>query len=396
MSNILSKLPKSVINVLSILKENGYDAYVVGGAVRDSLLLRKLSDFDICSNAIPDEVRRIFLEKKYKVIETGIKHGTVTVSYNNTAYEVTTFRTDGAYLDNRHPEKVEFSNSLEEDLKRRDFTINAMACDIDGNVLDYHNGISDLNKKIIRTVGDPNKRFQEDALRMLRAIRFMACLKFKIDDATKDAILENYELIKNVKIERINKEVMQILDNSLNVDLRPYEKLLKLAYDYPFDLNDKDYEIISRFPSHEMKIAYLFNKYDINELNDRLNDLKISNEKREMINVLIDEAFHYTPNYLDNYHIKKYLSKYGEQLGFVIIQYLCYLNNLDILIYKDKINKLLPSVVNLKNLDLNGEDLIELGYSGKDIGIILNNLVDLVLQDKIKNERKALIKAINE
>ena len=396
MSNILSKLPKSVINVLNILKSNGYEAYIVGGAVRDSLLSRKLSDFDICTNAVPDEVRRIFLEKKYKVIETGIKHGTVTVSYNNTSYEVTTFRNDGAYLDNRHPEKVEFSNSLEEDLMRRDFTINALACDIDGNIIDYHDGIKDLHKKIIRTVGDPNKRFQEDALRMLRAIRFMASLKFKIDDQTKDAILENAKLIKNVKIERINKEVMQILDNSLNVDLKTYERLFKLAYDYPFDLNDKDYEIIARFPSHEMKIAYLFNKYDVDELTDRLNDLKISNEKKELINILIDESFHYSPNYLDNYHIKKYLSNYGEDLGFIIIQYLCYLNNLDILIYKDKIDRLLPSVVNLKNLDLNGEDLIELGYSGKDIGIILNNLVDLILQDKLKNEKKALIKAINK
>ena len=396
MPNILVKLPKSVINVLKILKDNNYQAYIVGGAVRDILVSRKVTDYDICTNAVPEEVRKIFLEKKYKVIETGIKHGTVTVSFNNTAYEITTFRTDGVYLDNRHPENVKFSSSLEEDLMRRDFTINALACDIDGNVIDYHDGINDLHKKIIRTVGDPTTRFKEDALRILRAIRFMAILKFKIEDHTKDAILENAELIRNVKIERINKEVMQILDNCINVDVESFEHVFKIAYDYPFDLNNKDYEILARFPSHVMKIAYLFAKYDNNELNDSLNALKISNEKKDFIRTLIDESFQYTTNYLDNYHIKKYLSIYGEILGFTIIQYLCYLNNLDILIYKEKINKLLPSVVNLKNLDLNGEDLIELGYSGKDIGLILNNLVDLVLQDKIKNEKKALIKAINK
>ena len=184
MPNILAKLPKSVLNVLNILNERGYEAYIVGGAVRDILLNHKAVDFDICTSALPDDVRKIFLENKYKVIETGIKHGTVTVSTNNTSYEVTTFRQDGNYLDNRHPENVNFNTSLEEDLERRDFTINALACDKNGVVYDFHDGISDLHKKIIRTVGDPNLRFKEDALRMLRALRFKMILKFDIEENT--------------------------------------------------------------------------------------------------------------------------------------------------------------------------------------------------------------------
>ena len=174
MQNILNKLPKSVINVLKILENNGYVAYIVGGAVRDTLLSRKVEDYDICTNALPIEIRKVFLEQKYKVIETGIKHGTVSVVNNNVAYEITTFRQDGEYKDSRHPEEVKFNVSLEEDLKRRDFTINALACDSLGNIIDYNNGINDLKNKIIRTVGNPNDRFDEDALRILRALRFLS------------------------------------------------------------------------------------------------------------------------------------------------------------------------------------------------------------------------------
>ena len=393
MQNILNKLPKSVLNVLKILENNGYQAYIVGGAVRDALLSRKIDDFDICTNALPIDIRKVFLEQKYKVIETGIKHGTVSVVNNNTAYEITTFRADGNYLDNRHPDKVTFNVSLEEDLKRRDFTINALACDAYGNIIDYHDGIKDLRNKIIRTVGNPNDRFKEDALRILRALRFKAVLGFTIEDKTKNAMFNKAELIKNVSIERINQEVKQILDCSYK-NYKEYEKILRIAYDYNLHLKKKDYNIIGRLPDYIMKIAYLYSFYENDELISRLNSLKLKNESKNLIIEFIANSKEYEDNYFDNYRIKKYLSKYGLVEGFLQIQYLCYLNNIDILYMKERIDNLSDQVVSLKNLDINGEDLISLGYSGKEIGTILDNLLDLVLRDKVKNENKALIKAI--
>lgn len=393
MQNILNKLPKSVLNVLKILENNGYQAYIVGGAVRDALLSRKIGDFDICTNALPIEIRKIFLEQKYKVIETGIKHGTVSVVNNNTAYEITTFRADGNYLDNRHPDKVIFNVSLEEDLKRRDFTINALACDAYGNIIDYHDGIKDLRNKIIRTVGNPNDRFKEDALRILRALRFKAVLGFTIEEKTKNAMFNKVELVKNVSIERINQEVKKILDCSYE-NYKEYEKILRIAYDYNLHLKKKDYNIIVRLPDYIMKIAYLYSFYDNDELISHLNSLKLKNESKNLILEFIANSKEYEDNYFDNYRIKKYLSKYGLVEGFLQIQYLCYLNNIDILYMKERIDSLSDQVVSLKNLDINGEDLISLGYSGKEIGIILDNLLDLVLRDKVKNENKALIKAI--
>ena len=393
MQNILAKLPKSVLNVLNILKNNGYEAYIVGGAVRDTLLSRKVEDYDICTNALPIEIRKVFLEQKYKVIETGIKHGTVSVVNNNVAYEITTFRQDGEYKDSRHPEQVKFNVSLEEDLKRRDFTINALACDALGNIIDYNNGISDLKNKIIRTVGNPNERFDEDALRILRALRFKTVLDFNIEENTKKAMFFKAKLIKNVSIERINQETKKILDCSYEA-IREYEKILRIAYDYNVQLNKKDYNVLKRLPDHTMKMAYLYSYYDNEVLINRLNNLKLKNETKNLILEFISNSKEYKDNYFDNYQIKKYLSKYGTEEAFIQIQYLCYLHNIDILYMKEKIDNLLTEVVTLKNLNINGEDLISLGYNGKEIGIILDQLLELVLRDKVKNDNKSLIKAI--
>lgn len=159
---------KGAIDILKIFNQNGYEAYFVGGCVRDYLLGEDFSDIDITTNALPEEVKKVFR----KSIDTGIQHGTVTILVNGDSYEVTTFRTEEDYINHRSPEKVEFVSNLREDLDRRDFTINAMALDYSGKLFDYHNGDSDLTSKIIRTVNNPNERFYEDALRMLRAFRF--------------------------------------------------------------------------------------------------------------------------------------------------------------------------------------------------------------------------------
>ena len=174
-------IPNDVKIILQTLKNNGYEAYIVGGSIRDFIIGTNVpKDYDIATNALPEEIIKYF----EKTIPTGIKHGTVTVMLNGQGYEVTTYRIDGEYIGNRKPAVVTFVSNLKQDLSRRDFTINALAYNEEQGVIDYFYGIKDLENKIIRAVGEPNKRFQEDALRMLRAIRFASCLDFLIEEKT--------------------------------------------------------------------------------------------------------------------------------------------------------------------------------------------------------------------
>ena len=188
------KIPSDVQYILDVLYENGYEGYMVGGCVRDLILGRKPNDYDITTNAQPDVVASIF----EKVILTGLKHGTVTVVINDEMYEVTTYRKDGKYEDNRHPKEVQFVTDIKEDLSRRDFTINSMAYNVEKGLIDFFGGVSDLKNKIIRTVGEPEKRFEEDALRMLRAVRFAVQLDFKIDENVFKSIEILSGNIKNI------------------------------------------------------------------------------------------------------------------------------------------------------------------------------------------------------
>ncbi|MBQ6882810.1 MAG: polynucleotide adenylyltransferase, partial [Clostridia bacterium] len=178
-------MKETALSIVKKLEENGYSAYLVGGSVRDELLSRAVNDFDIATNASPQAVMQVFAHER--VVETGIKHGTVTIVIDHHPYEVTTFRTEGDYKDCRHPETVSFVTSLKEDLERRDFTINALAYNPETGIVDYFGGVDDLNNKIIRAVGEPQKRFQEDALRILRAVRFSAQLGFEIEKNTLSA-----------------------------------------------------------------------------------------------------------------------------------------------------------------------------------------------------------------
>ena len=200
-------LPQEVLHIIQTLNDNGFEAYVVGGCVRDSILGRKPYDWDITTNALPDAVKSLF----NKTIDTGLKHGTISVMLNNKLFEVTTYRIDGYYADNRRPESVEFTSSINNDLSRRDFTINSIAFHPKEGFVDPFGGIDDINSSIIRTVGIPDMRFQEDALRLLRAIRFSAQLDFTIDIFTFDSIKKNSSRILNVSFERINEELTKIL-----------------------------------------------------------------------------------------------------------------------------------------------------------------------------------------
>ena len=213
---MLMNTPSMVTNLCKLLNDNGYQAYVVGGCVRDTFLNLQPKDWDITTNATPLQMKEVF--KAYRVIETGMQHGTLTVHVDGENYEVTTYRTDGVYSDNRHPDSVTFTTSLEEDLARRDFTVNAMAYDpLTHALVDDYNGVHAIENRILECVGDANQRFQEDALRMMRAVRFACQKDFNIDLDTLHAIEDNAKLILNVSAERVKDELDKILmsDNAV-------------------------------------------------------------------------------------------------------------------------------------------------------------------------------------
>lgn len=203
------QIPAHALTVVERLERYGYEAYVVGGCVRDSLLGRNPKDWDVCTNALPEEVLRVF--KRFHVIKTGLQHGTVTVMVDKQPVEVTTFRIDGAYTDNRHPDSVNFVSRVEEDLARRDFTINAMAFNPTRGLVDAFDGQADLKAGVIRCVGEPDARFNEDGLRILRALRFAARYNFGIETETAFSIHRNRHLLENVSVERIFTELKGIL-----------------------------------------------------------------------------------------------------------------------------------------------------------------------------------------
>ena len=201
------ELPEKVENIIENLQLHGYEAYAVGGCVRDSILCRAPQDWDITTSARPEQVKELFL----RTIDTGIEHGTVTVMMGKEGFEVTTYRVDGQYDDSRHPKEVTFTRSLEEDLKRRDFTINAMAYNDDRRLVDIFGGMNDLNRHLIRCVGDPWERFNEDALRILRAVRFASQLSCTIAPETAEAIKDLAPNLVNISAERIQAELVKLL-----------------------------------------------------------------------------------------------------------------------------------------------------------------------------------------
>lgn len=209
-------IPESGRKVINTLQNNGYEAFVVGGCVRDSLLGKTPEDWDITTSATPDKIVKCFQGAEYRTIKTGIKHGTITVVLDNDKYEITTYRVDGEYSDNRRPDNVSFTSVLEEDLRRRDFTVNAMAYNDETGIIDAFGGYSDLGYKVLRAVGNADERLKEDALRMMRAVRFSAQLGFVIDsEELMPAIKRNCKLINNISAERVRDELNKILTSQI-------------------------------------------------------------------------------------------------------------------------------------------------------------------------------------
>ena len=213
-------LPRKVMMIINNLQLHGYEAYAVGGCVRDSILARRPEDWDITTSARPEEIKKLFR----RTVDTGLEHGTVTVLLGKDSFEVTTYRIDGAYEDGRHPKQVEFTSRLEEDLRRRDFTINAMAYNDEVRLVDVFGGMKDLNHHLIRCVGDPKERFSEDALRILRAVRFSAQLNFPIEEQTAAAVRELAPTLEKISAERIQTELVKLL-------VSPHPERIQDAYE---------------------------------------------------------------------------------------------------------------------------------------------------------------------
>lgn len=441
------KLPDYILDIIEIYDKNNFEIYAVGGCIRDTLLHRDVNDYDLTTDATPDESMKILKDFDMFIIPTGLKHGTITVMYKHHPIEITTFRKDGNYVNHRQPEQVSFQATLEEDLQRRDFTINAIAYHPKKGLKYVKHALEDLNNKVIRAIGNPDQRFEEDALRMLRGIRFSNTLNFTIEENTLTSIKNNLLLLDYISKERIMSEFNKIIEYGNTgllyflKDIKLLEYLIpefKLTYDYDqkskwhnlnlfehiskaFDLTKEcdlsirlailfhdlgkpftqteDHEGHYHFPKHAVvseEIAYKFFKkfkYDNNTINEVLTYIKFHD-------------YHLLPN---EKTLKKFLFKlnFNFKLAYNILK----VQECDDLsknpnMVKESLennynclsmlkNMETSSVaLTLKDLAINGFDMISLGYKGKDIGILLDQCLEHIYEFPNDNTKEKLIEYI--
>ena len=387
-------LPAAVKRIIAMLNASGHRADVVGGCVRDFLLGDTPNDYDITTSATPEEMKVVFAD--YRTVETGIKHGTLTVLIDSVPYEITTYRLDGDYKDHRHPDSVSFSKRIEDDLSRRDFTMNAMAYNEKDGITDAFFGKKDIENRVIRAVGDPYKRFDEDALRILRAVRFSSKLGFSIDAETAKAARDKKELLSFVSGERI---------------LTEWKKLLESPYAYPVIAEYKD--IIANFliPGKEIKMPTEYG-FDIGtatlrqlsllmlSVDDPLVAFKTLSERLRFDNETKKEGIALIDNYgkvsFDSeVNVKRALSTLAKKHTEAMIKLKMMLGEVDAsayALYKRVIES--GEAYNVSMLNASGNDLISLGICGKEVGSMLNNVLDVVITGKIKNENEDIIEYV--
>ncbi len=435
-------LPKEVEYIIDTFYNAGYKAYAVGGCVRDSLMNKQPYDWDICTNALPEVVKQLFTN--YNVIETGIKHGTVTLVIDKKPYEITTFRKETTYSDNRHPDSVAFVTSLEEDLSRRDFTINAMAYNHYDGLIDLFNGKADLQNKIIKAVGNPNIRFNEDALRILRALRFASTLEFVIEEETKKAIHKNKQLLNNIAKERIWTEFKKLMLGNGCIDvLRRFADVVAVIIpditpmvgfkqNHPmhcFDVWEHTLHALDNAqPDLTLRLSVLFhdigkpkthftddkgishfyghNRVSRNIALNTLSELKVENKLKNDVATLVD--FHDRVITPTEKSVKRTINKIGSKTLFeqllqvklcdikaqtplIITERVEEINNINDIFNKlQNDNKLVTTV---KDLKINGNDIILLGVKeGKIVGKILSKLLNMVIDNKLQNNHNELLK----
>lgn len=437
------KLPDGVKTAMRVLQREGYEVYLIGGCVRDHLMKMSPHDFDLTTDATPEEMLAVFCD--YKVIETGIKHGTVTVIVNSMPIEITTYRVDGEYGDNRHPLAVSFTRSLAEDAARRDFTMNAIAMDADGNLRDTFLGIPDIEAKIIRAVGDPRLRFEEDALRILRALRFSAVLGFEIEEKTASALFEKAHLLRFISAERIREELWKLIcgKNARSVILN-YTEVLSVVLPELLPMRGFDqknrhhiYDVLlhslialENLPAkpymrlagllHDVGKPSTFTRDEAGEghfyghaeksveiTSGILSRLKCDNLTKERVLTLIKHHDVQIP--AEEKSVRRMLSRIGEENFFD----LCLLKRADNLaqgeawrhrqVEIDALEECAKNVLTrrdcltVSSLALKGDDLIALGIPpGKRIGELLKAALEAVLDGAAQNEKDSLLSFLKE
>ena len=443
------QIPEKVQYIIDTLINNGSTAYAVGGCVRDMILGKKPEDWDITTSAKPHEVKGVFR----RTVDTGIVHGTVTVLLDKEHFEVTTYRLDGVYEDNRHPREVSFTGDLSEDLRRRDFTINAMAYNHTDGIIDLFGGMGDLQNHLIRCVGNANERFDEDALRLLRAVRFSAQLDFQIEEHTEEAIKSKAELLRNISAERIRTELTKLLvsDNPdrlrllyrlgiSKVILPEFDKMMvteQKNIHHAYSVGEHTIKTVctvagkasdNRFsPQKRCILRWTMLLHDIEKpstvtmgkdgqnhfyghqdkgaltANRILRDLKFDNETLEAVVHLVrwhDYRFALTP-----LGIRKATAKIGKEYMELLFE-VNYAdtsgknpkNNQEKYKQLEEVRRLYQEMiannecVSLKELQISGKELIAAGFKpGKKMGILLNRLLDVVIEDPSLNDKETLL-----
>lgn len=444
---LVIKMPDEVVYLLDKLEASGFEAYIVGGCVRDSIMGAMPHDWDICTSANPNEIQNVF--KDDKIILTGVQHGTITVVVNNSNFEITTFRIDGDYINCRFPSSVNFTKSLEEDLKRRDFTINAMVYNDKTGLVDLFSGYNDIQNKIIRCVGNPDDRFREDALRILRAWRFSCQLEgFIIDIDTLISAKRNITLLDYISAERIQSEFMKAFSNTKNFIknifindyflryILPEWKLMDInqhnphhvysvdihsliALKYVQDSNDTILKLATFLHDIGKPATYIedngighfieHNKIGMDIVDKFMLRLKFDNATREAVIKLV--LYHDTDLSPSGKSIKRWLNKIGEkQLRRLIrlkmadasaqnqLTSEAKLNNL--VLVEQKLDEIIQenACFSIKDLNINGNDLITIvGFKqGKHLGEVLSILLQKVIDEEIKNDRELLLNTAKE
>lgn len=436
-------IPLNVRDVLNRLEDNGFEAFIVGGCVRDSLLGIKPKDYDVTTNARPEQIVDSF-KTDFRIIETGLKHGTVTVVSGGENIEVTTYRIDGEYADHRRPESVEFTSSLEEDLARRDFTVNAMAYSDKTGIIDKFGGQKDLFNRLIRCVGDPDERFEEDALRIMRALRFASRLGFEIECETSAALHRKKGLLKEIASERIMNELTEFVTGASPCDLmiefedifctiipefakcvgfdqhsryHIYDVWEHTAHAIENSKNDKEIRLAllfhdiekpccfrkdeeghGHFPNHEKKSSETAEKI--------MQRLHFDNETTKNVCTLI--KYHYITPVDDKRVVRHLISVLGLGMFSKLTEVMkgdsrakqsfCLerVNILDAMKYKAYEIVGNGECCTLRDLAVKGDDLENIGFEGKAIGIALDKLLSMVIDEKLPNEKEALIDAARE
>lgn len=449
MKRLKIKIPSGANEIIHTLQNNGYEAFLVGGCVRDSILGRPIHDYDITTSATPDEMMEVFKDKR--IIETGLQHGTITIVINVEGYECTTYRIDGNYSDSRRPDSVAFTRSLEEDLKRRDFTINAMAYNNEAGLIDPFNGMEDIKYHKIRCVGRAEDRFSEDALRILRAIRFASQLGFVVDSDASLNIHKMYKNLENISTERINSEFCKIaLSSEFYMQIVLFREVFSLfipeikdmfgfqqnnpyhiydvwnhtvhavqAYecDCEPDLNSRDLITSLAVFFHDIGKPHCYQdsedgvrhfkghgRVSADMTNEIMKRLRFDNDTREKVVELV--YYHDATFEVGKKYVKRWLNKIGEEqfrrllnVRRADIKAQAYIEQESRLQKIDNIEYILEEVLqddecfSLKDLAVNGKDVMDtmLIKSGKEVGYWLNEILTRVIDGRLKNDREDLI-----